>query len=76
MNDHHNNPLELLTVDEIVDELGRRFPSVVVVAHGVAKQRDRTITITQFRGSTMTCLGLAVHAQASLCRTIDGGGLT
>ena len=63
MTDDPTNPLATATVDDLVDELCRRWDHVVVGYCGPSLNRNRSTErkesiITHYKGSYATCVGL------------------
>lgn len=64
-----DNPLELVTADELVAELNRRFPTVVVVTVGLAKETDDEDEFhLWYHGGLTAAIGAAERARDLMCR--------
>lgn len=68
--------LETATVDEIMDELARRFPAVVLTYHAPEKNsNDACGVFMQSRGWKTTCIGLVdVHKAQLLVEIMNTDG--
>ena len=56
------NPLELATVDELIEELERRHDAVVVLRESETDD-DGTVTCLRFSGGLSRAVGMASRAQ-------------
>ncbi len=72
-NDEHDDPqISLATVDQIADELERRFRNSLIVVDGPHQSREETTRVGYYsRGSAMGALGLAAWAVARLSEPDD-----
>lgn len=65
---HHDSPLlELATLDEIMDELVKRYDGVLVVTNGEPGQDEMTdITRVYYGGGRLQALGMSIWASRYL----------
>jgi len=69
--------LSLATIDEILDEIGRRdFPSALVCIDRATNDQKSQPNITRLYGNKMTCLGSVSHLKDMLLHMFRSGAVT
>jgi hypothetical protein len=65
--------LSFVALDDLMDELAKRFRAIVVIAEREAPiGNERSVRFIDYRGGITTCVGLAMRGQAYMLNLAEG----